>query len=106
MREVKCGGTGDMGARDLGQIHLASHLRLLDGMTRMPTGPVAALFIGVTLAICLIASSVASATVLPEVIKENTTLTPANNPYTGTTTIESGATVTVEPGVRFEINRM
>jgi YD repeat-containing protein len=58
------------------------------------------------LAFLLLVPSAASATALPEVIKENTTLTPANNPYTGTTTIESGVTVTVEPGVRFNITRM
>jgi RHS repeat-associated protein len=54
----------------------------------------------------LAVASPASATVLPETIKENTTLTPASNPYTGVTTIESGVTLTVEPGVRFNITRM
>jgi RHS repeat-associated protein len=51
----------------------------------------------------LIAPSAASATTLPSTIKEDMTLTAAGNPYTGTSTIEPGATVKVEPGVKFEI---
>jgi hypothetical protein len=40
------------------------------------------------------------ATSLPEKITENTTLTAAANPYTGSSvTIEAGVTVQVEPGV-------
>lgn len=46
-----------------------------------------------------IAPSAASATALPEKITENTTLTAAGNPYTGSTTIESGVTLDVEPGL-------
>ena len=49
----------------------------------------------------LILPSFASATALPTKITENTTLAPAGNPYTGTTTIESGVTLNVEPGVKF-----
>jgi len=64
------------------------------------------LAISAVLALFLLVPSPASATELPATIKENTTLTPANNPYTGTTTIEFGVTVKVEPGVRFNINRM
>ncbi|HEX7246030.1 MAG TPA: right-handed parallel beta-helix repeat-containing protein [Solirubrobacterales bacterium] len=43
----------------------------------------------------------ASATGLPATIKENTTLAPTGNPYTGTSTIEAGVTLIVEPGVKF-----
>ncbi|MGE5335868.1 MAG: right-handed parallel beta-helix repeat-containing protein, partial [Nitrososphaerota archaeon] len=57
----------------------------------------AAMFLGVLM------PSAASATKLPEKITENTTLTAAGNPYTGSSTIESGATLTVEPGVIFKI---
>ena len=49
----------------------------------------------------LLVPSAASATALPATIKENTTLTPAGNPYTGTSTIEAGVTLKVEPGVKF-----
>jgi RHS repeat-associated protein len=55
----------------------------------------------VLLGVFLVASPAASATVLPEKITENTTLTLAASPYTGSTTIESGVTVKVEPGVKF-----
>ena len=62
----------------------------------------------IPLAICclvgllaLAAPSLASATSLPSVISENTTLTPAANPYTGGSTIEPGVTLTVKPGARF-----
>ena len=56
-----------------------------------------------SLVVCLVLvmPSPASATVLPSTITENTTLTPSGNPYTGGTTIESGVTVDVEPGVVF-----
>jgi RHS repeat-associated protein len=60
----------------------------------------------IAIAVALLVPSVASATVLPETIKENTTLTTAASPYTGITTIESGVTVKVEPGVTFKITRM
>jgi RHS repeat-associated protein len=43
----------------------------------------------------------AFATTLPSTITENTTLSAVGNPYTGATTIESGVTLTVEPGVHF-----
>jgi hypothetical protein len=52
------------------------------------------------LALFLLVPSAASATALPSVIKENMTLTPSGNPYTGSSTIESGVTVKVEAGVR------
>lgn len=56
-----------------------------------------------TLTLVLLAPSVAVATTLPSTIKENTTLTPAGNPYTGSSTIEAGVTVKVEPGVVFKV---
>jgi RHS repeat-associated protein len=77
---------------------------VVDRARQFPCG--GSLIAAIAIAAALIVPSVASATALPEIIKENTTLTPANNPYTGTTTIESGVTVTVEPGVRFNITRM
>jgi RHS repeat-associated protein len=52
----------------------------------------------------LILPSAVSATVLPEKITENMTLTATGNPYTGTPTIESGVTVKVEPGVKFKVS--
>jgi len=60
-----------------------------------------ALAVTTSLALFLLLSSAASATVLPSTIKENTTLTAAGNPYTGSSTIETGITVKVEPGVKF-----
>jgi hypothetical protein len=45
----------------------------------------------------------ASATVLPTAITENTTLTPAGSPYTGSSTIEPGVTLKVEPGVHLTV---
>jgi RHS repeat-associated protein len=59
------------------------------------------LLAGVLLGALLVAPLAASATALPSVIKENTTLTAAGSPYTGETTIEPGATLTVEPGAGF-----
>jgi RHS repeat-associated protein len=58
------------------------------------------------LATLLLVPSIASATTLPATIKENMTLTPAGNPYTGTSTIESGVTVKVEPGVKFLVGTL
>ncbi|HEX5990700.1 MAG TPA: right-handed parallel beta-helix repeat-containing protein [Solirubrobacterales bacterium] len=49
----------------------------------------------------LIPATPAFATALPKTITEDTTLSAAGNPYTGGTTISSGATLTVEPGVVF-----
>jgi hypothetical protein len=49
----------------------------------------------------MVIPTAASATALPSTIKENMTLTAAGNPYTGTSTIDSGATLSVEPGVVF-----
>lgn len=51
------------------------------------------------IAIALAFPALASATVLPAKITENTTLTAAGSPYTGYTTVEPGATLTVEAGV-------
>ena len=39
-------------------------------------------------------------------ITENTTLTAAASPYTGFTTIESAATLTIEPGVVLKLSNM
>ncbi len=58
------------------------------------------------LAPLLLAPSTASATVLPETIKENMTLTAASNPYTGSPTIQAGVTVKVEPGVVLKVGGM
>ncbi|HEU4705812.1 MAG TPA: hypothetical protein VFS64_01335, partial [Solirubrobacterales bacterium] len=55
----------------------------------------------VVLFFVLFLPAAASATTLPATITENTTLMPAGNPYTGTSTIESGVTLKVEPGVKF-----
>ena len=52
----------------------------------------------------LVGAAGASATVLPEKITENMTLTAAGNPYTGNPTIEPGVTVTVKPGVKLKLN--
>jgi hypothetical protein len=54
----------------------------------------------------LVAAASAKATPLPATITENTTLTASGSPYTGSTTIEPGATLNVEPGVTFKISRM
>jgi RHS repeat-associated protein len=55
----------------------------------------------------LLLPSAAVATVLPEKFTENTTLTPDGNPYVGgNSTIESGVTLTVEPGVKFNVNTL
>jgi hypothetical protein len=54
---------------------------------------------GVLLAALVISPATASATALPTTISENTTLTAAGSPYTGSsTTISEGVTVTAEPG--------
>ena len=45
----------------------------------------------------------AFATKLPATFTENTTLTAAGSPYTGSSTIQAGVTVKVEPGVKFVI---
>ncbi len=56
---------------------------------------------GIIVVLLLASASAASATTLPVAISENTTLSPAGNPYTGTSTIQSGVTLKVEPGVKF-----
>jgi RHS repeat-associated protein len=53
------------------------------------------------LALMLGLPTLASATVLPSSITENTVLTAAGNPYTGATTVQSGVTLSVEAGVEF-----
>ena len=60
----------------------------------------------VLLGTLLILPSVASATALPSKITENTTLTAAGNPYTGSPTIETGVTLKVQPGVKFTVGTM
>ena len=74
------------------------------GERRCPSGErkslVRALVIAAALVLLLLLPSAASATVLPEKITENTTLSAAGNPYTaGSVTIESGVTLTINPGV-------
>jgi RHS repeat-associated protein len=55
-------------------------------------------------AAALLSSSIASATVLPATINENTTLTPAGNPYTaGAVKVEPSAVLKAEPGVILNI---
>jgi RHS repeat-associated protein len=58
------------------------------------------------LALFMLAPSAASATELPKTITENTTLTPAGNPYTGNSTVESGVTLTIEPGVKLTLGSL
>lgn len=48
----------------------------------------------------------ASATALPSTITENMTLSAAGSPYTGTSTIQTGVTVKVEPGVKLTIMKL
>jgi YD repeat-containing protein len=63
-----------------------------------------AFLLAITAAVTLLAPvASASATTLPTTIKENTTLTPAGSPYTGSSTIESGVTVQVKPGTTFKV---
>jgi RHS repeat-associated protein len=57
----------------------------------------------VVVVVLLAVPCAASATALPSTIKENMTLTPTGSPYTGTTTIEPGVTVIVEPGARLTL---
>ncbi len=54
----------------------------------------------------MVVPAAASATALPSTIKENMTLTPAGNPYTGTSTIESGVTVKIEAGVKLLVGTL
>jgi len=44
--------------------------------------------------------------VLPSTITENMTLSAAGSPYTGTSTIQTGVTVKVEPGVKLTITKL
>ena len=55
---------------------------------------------------CLISAGTAQATALPSTITENTTLTAAGNPYTGSPTVEAGVTLKAEPGVKFNIGKL
>ncbi len=52
--------------------------------------------------VLLIAPSGAAATALPSTIEEDTTLTLAGSPYTGGTTVASGVTLKIEPGVELK----
>ena len=58
------------------------------------------------LALMLALSTSAHATVLPTTITGNMTLTPAGSPYTGSSTIEAGAVVDVQPGTVFNISSL
>ncbi|HEY5708252.1 MAG TPA: right-handed parallel beta-helix repeat-containing protein [Solirubrobacterales bacterium] len=49
---------------------------------------------------------VSSATALPEKISENMTLTTGGSPYTGSPTIESGVTMTIEAGVELTVGEL
>jgi len=60
----------------------------------------------VVASVALLSTATASATVLPEKITENTTLTPAGNPYAGSPTIEPGVTVNIEPGVHLTVGNL
>jgi RHS repeat-associated protein len=71
--------------------------------SRRLTGAAALLTMAIAL---LMPIATASATVLPEKITENMTLTAAGNPYTGSPIIEPGVTVKVEAGVRAEVNAL
>ncbi|HET7508962.1 MAG TPA: right-handed parallel beta-helix repeat-containing protein, partial [Solirubrobacterales bacterium] len=62
-------------------------------------------FLALALFFCLIGPGSAAATVLPEKITENMTLTAAGSPYTGgVVKIESGATVKAEPGAVVKVS--
>jgi RHS repeat-associated protein len=52
----------------------------------------------------LLIPSAAAATVLPEKINENMTLTAGGNPYTGNPTVEPGATLTLKSGVLLKVS--
>ena len=54
----------------------------------------------------LIPAASASATGLPATITENTTLTAAGNPYTGSPTIAAGVTLQINPGVRLNLSAL
>ncbi|HYQ77656.1 MAG TPA: hypothetical protein VEP91_00925, partial [Solirubrobacterales bacterium] len=54
----------------------------------------------------LVSAEPALATALPSTITENTTLSVAGNPYTGSPTIAAGVTVKAEPGVRFNLGKI
>ncbi len=56
--------------------------------------------------ICLMAPSWAAATVLPEKITENMTLTAAGGPYTGSPTVEGGVTLTIKPGTVLKVEHL
>ena len=51
----------------------------------------------------LLPASAASATVLPEHITENTTLTTGGSPYTGASVVRPGVTLKIEPGVKLNL---
>src|SRR6266516_5489185 len=64
-----------------------------------------AFFAAISLLLLLLLPSTASVTELPATIAENTTLT-ADNPYNGSSTIKSGVTLTIEPGVKLTIGEL
>ncbi|HET9676495.1 MAG TPA: right-handed parallel beta-helix repeat-containing protein, partial [Solirubrobacterales bacterium] len=58
------------------------------------------------LAALLSSAAPASATPLPATVSENMTLTTLGSPYTGSSTVEPGVTLTVEPGVRLNLGEL
>jgi RHS repeat-associated protein len=68
--------------------------------------PGSALAAAISFALLLFAPAAASATTLPATITENTTLTAAGSTYTGSSTIESGVTLKVEPGVKLTLGTL
>jgi RHS repeat-associated protein len=54
----------------------------------------------------LLSTTTAAASVLPEKITTNTTLTTLGSPYTGNATVEPGVTLKVEPGVTLKIGAL
>jgi RHS repeat-associated protein len=77
--------------------------RTASAIERSPKGRVAGILALLTL---FVLPATADATTLPGTITKNTTLTVAESPYFGNSTIEPGVTVTVEPGVTFLIGEL
>jgi YD repeat-containing protein len=90
-----------MGNGDLGGTHLKARFEIsLNCLPGFLLLAFSAVFLG------LLMPSGASATVLPSTITENTTLTLAGSPYTGSSNIQAGVTVKVEPGVEFRVSSL